>query len=183
MSWRWISIAAVLAAVVIGFGVLSGRDPVADVASEMPPQPAYYLKDAIITETEQDWRAHRAPDRRAHRTAAAVTAASSCKRCASTISRCPTSAGSCRRSAASFLLIRVSYSSRQCRTATDRWAGVDFSARRMNSPSTATGISLTRPPRPWRSASAPIDERETFEADLKTEKVRMEAVHGRSEAG
>ena len=52
MNWLWIVITAVLAAVAIGFGVLSNRNPVVDAVTDLPPQPAYYLKDAIVTETE-----------------------------------------------------------------------------------------------------------------------------------
>ena len=41
MNWRWISLAALLAALVIGYGAL-------------PEQPGYYLQDAVITQTHQD---------------------------------------------------------------------------------------------------------------------------------
>lgn len=51
MNWSWIWIAAVLAAVVIGFGVLTKRGPSSAGTQETLPQPAYYLKDAVITET------------------------------------------------------------------------------------------------------------------------------------
>lgn len=54
MSWRWISIAALLAAVVIGYGALMEGDSSTVASSEPPPQPGYYLNDAIITETQQD---------------------------------------------------------------------------------------------------------------------------------
>lgn len=54
MSWRWISIAALLAALVIGLGALSGRDSGAIAPSEAVSRPAYYLKDAVITETRPD---------------------------------------------------------------------------------------------------------------------------------
>jgi LPS export ABC transporter protein LptC len=53
MSWRWISIAALLGAVVIGFGFLSGSGSEDTLSEELPEQPAYYLKDAIITQTDQ----------------------------------------------------------------------------------------------------------------------------------
>lgn len=54
MSWRWISISAFLAALVIGYGALTGRDddPIAD--SSTPMRPTYYLRNAIITETQPD---------------------------------------------------------------------------------------------------------------------------------
>lgn len=54
MSWRWISVAALLAALVIGYGALMDRrtEPVA--SSDAPPQSGYYLKDALITETHAD---------------------------------------------------------------------------------------------------------------------------------
>lgn len=54
MSWRWISLAALLATLVIGYGMLrerSGR-PAQDGSS--PPQPGYYLQDAIVSQTEED---------------------------------------------------------------------------------------------------------------------------------
>jgi len=54
MNWTWISIAAVLAALVIAFGVLSRRDTAAPGVQETPQQPAYYLKDAVITETSPE---------------------------------------------------------------------------------------------------------------------------------
>lgn len=54
MNWTWISIAAVLAAVVIGVGALSRRETASTEAETAPQQPAYYLKDAVITETGED---------------------------------------------------------------------------------------------------------------------------------
>jgi len=54
MSWRWISLAALLAALVIGYGALVERRTAPVTSSEAPPQPGYYLKDAIITETHAD---------------------------------------------------------------------------------------------------------------------------------
>jgi LPS export ABC transporter protein LptC len=54
MSWRWISIAALLAALVIGLGALSGRDTDSTAPSDEVSRPAYYLKDAVITETQPD---------------------------------------------------------------------------------------------------------------------------------
>lgn len=54
MSWRWISIAAMLAAVVIGYGAFVDRDSSLTASNELPPQPGYYLKDAVITQTRED---------------------------------------------------------------------------------------------------------------------------------
>lgn len=54
MSWRWISLTALLAALVVGFGALSRRESTTDVADTALQQPAYYLKDAVITETQPD---------------------------------------------------------------------------------------------------------------------------------
>ena len=53
MSWRWVSIAALLGALVIGFGVLSGGSSESHLMGELPKQPAYYLKDAVITQTDE----------------------------------------------------------------------------------------------------------------------------------
>ncbi len=53
MSWRWVSIAAFLAALVIGFGLLTGGSSDKDDMNTMAEQPAYYLKDAIITQTTE----------------------------------------------------------------------------------------------------------------------------------
>jgi len=54
MSWRWISIAALLAALVIGLGALSGGDSNEEDQDQQVSRPAYYLKDAVITETQPD---------------------------------------------------------------------------------------------------------------------------------
>jgi LPS export ABC transporter protein LptC len=53
MNWRWILITAILGAVVIGFGVLSGGGSRTNDSSPAAAQPAYYLKDAIISQTDQ----------------------------------------------------------------------------------------------------------------------------------
>jgi LPS export ABC transporter protein LptC len=54
MNWRWIGIAALLAAVVIGYGALNGGRS-SRVATTSPPQPpGYYLKDAIVTRTQEN---------------------------------------------------------------------------------------------------------------------------------
>jgi LPS export ABC transporter protein LptC len=54
MNWRWISIAALLAALVAGYGAFMRRDPSEVLSSQAPPQPGYFLRDAIITQTEKD---------------------------------------------------------------------------------------------------------------------------------
>lgn len=54
MSWRWISIAAMLAAVVVGFGALSGRNTEDENAAATSEQPAFYAKDAIVLQTQED---------------------------------------------------------------------------------------------------------------------------------
>jgi LPS export ABC transporter protein LptC len=53
MSWRWISLAAALAALVAIFGSMVDRDTASDDDSA-PPPPGYYLKDAVITQTLTD---------------------------------------------------------------------------------------------------------------------------------
>lgn len=54
MNWRWVSLAAALAAIVIGYGAFvdNGNTPAA--SHEMPEQPGYYLKDAVILRTRED---------------------------------------------------------------------------------------------------------------------------------
>jgi len=54
VNWRWISLAALLAALVIGYEALMDRSGDIVSAGQSPPQPGYYLKDAIITETRAD---------------------------------------------------------------------------------------------------------------------------------
>lgn len=54
MNWRWISITALLAAFVVGYGALNRRDTSPIVASEAPLRPTYYLHNAVITETSPD---------------------------------------------------------------------------------------------------------------------------------
>jgi len=56
MNWRWISIAALLAALVAGYTAFMRRDPSDVIATEAPPQPGYFLRDAVITQTEKDGR-------------------------------------------------------------------------------------------------------------------------------
>jgi LPS export ABC transporter protein LptC len=54
MSWRWVSVTALLAAVVLSYGVLTGgpRDTDVSPGVERTP-PGYYLKDAVITDTTE----------------------------------------------------------------------------------------------------------------------------------
>ena len=54
MNWRWISLAALLAALVIGYGALVERGPVPTTNDAQAEQPGYYLQDAIVTQTQQD---------------------------------------------------------------------------------------------------------------------------------
>ena len=54
MNWRWISIAALLAALVAGYGALVREDPSAVSVREAERTPSYFLRDAIITQTEED---------------------------------------------------------------------------------------------------------------------------------
>lgn len=54
MSWRWVSVTALLAALVVAYGALNGRNSSPVTTGEAPPQPGYYLKDAVITETKAD---------------------------------------------------------------------------------------------------------------------------------
>lgn len=54
MNWRWISIAALLAALVAGYGAFIRRD--ADQVSITPSErmPSYFLRDALIVQTAED---------------------------------------------------------------------------------------------------------------------------------
>jgi LPS export ABC transporter protein LptC len=54
MNWRWISLAALLAALVIGYGALVERSPAPTTNDAQAEQPGYYLQDAIGTQTQQD---------------------------------------------------------------------------------------------------------------------------------
>lgn len=53
MNWRWISLAALLAAVVIGYGAFNRGVPTV-TGDTAPEQPGYYLKDAVIVQTQED---------------------------------------------------------------------------------------------------------------------------------
>jgi lipopolysaccharide export system protein LptC len=54
MSWRWVSLAALLAGVVLGFNAFTSRDAAQVSTSEPPPPPGYYLNDAVVTRTQAD---------------------------------------------------------------------------------------------------------------------------------
>ena len=54
MNWRWISLAALLGALVIGYGALVDRSPEPAASSGQADQPGYYLQDAVITQTQPD---------------------------------------------------------------------------------------------------------------------------------
>lgn len=54
MNWRWISLTALLAALVIAYGALIERNPAPAATSGQAERPGYYLQDAIITQTQQD---------------------------------------------------------------------------------------------------------------------------------
>jgi LPS export ABC transporter protein LptC len=54
MNWRWISLAALLAALVIGYGALVERSPAPTTNGAQAEQPGYYLQDAIVTQTQPD---------------------------------------------------------------------------------------------------------------------------------
>ncbi|MGH8178622.1 MAG: LPS export ABC transporter periplasmic protein LptC [Steroidobacter sp.] len=54
MNWRWISLAALLAALVIGYGAFNDRSATPASSSGPPRLPGYYLHDAVITETQND---------------------------------------------------------------------------------------------------------------------------------
>lgn len=54
MNWRWVSLAALLAALVIGYGALVDRGPAPVSNGGQAEQPGYYLQDAVITQTQQD---------------------------------------------------------------------------------------------------------------------------------
>ena len=54
MHWRWISITALLAALVAGYGAFESRDPTQVSLAESDRAPSYFLRNAIITQTEED---------------------------------------------------------------------------------------------------------------------------------
>lgn len=54
MNWRSISLAALLAALVLVYGTLVKRNRSPATADTQAEQPGYYLRDAIITQTRED---------------------------------------------------------------------------------------------------------------------------------
>jgi LPS export ABC transporter protein LptC len=54
VSWRWISITALLAAVVIGYNAFMRRSGEPAAPSEELPQPGYFLRQAVVTQTQKD---------------------------------------------------------------------------------------------------------------------------------
>lgn len=54
MNWRWVTLTALLAALAIGYGALNKRDPASLTTSDAPPQPGYYVNDAVIMQTQKD---------------------------------------------------------------------------------------------------------------------------------
>jgi LPS export ABC transporter protein LptC len=54
VTWRWISLAALLAALVVGYGALMRSAPEEDTLQGELEQPGYYLNDAVITQTRAD---------------------------------------------------------------------------------------------------------------------------------
>ena len=54
MNWRWITIAALLATLVAGYGAFVRRDPSEVTTDSAPLQPGYFLSNAIVTQTEKD---------------------------------------------------------------------------------------------------------------------------------
>jgi LPS export ABC transporter protein LptC len=52
MNWRWISLAALLGALVVGYGALVERTPSPAANDGQAEQPGYYLQDAVITQTQ-----------------------------------------------------------------------------------------------------------------------------------
>lgn len=52
MHWRWIASAALLAAVAIGYSAFNDRRAAPRAVEAAPPQPAYYLNNAVITQTQ-----------------------------------------------------------------------------------------------------------------------------------
>jgi LPS export ABC transporter protein LptC len=183
MSWRWVSIAALLGALVIGFGVLSGGSSERNLMGDLPKQPAYYLKDAIITQTDE-------------------AGAPSIKLVASTIEQQPSDNSIVLHS------VRVNYfkvPDKQWFLSADR--GVvpadsriihfqgDVELRPVDGPAATMlrteEISLDSDRNVAYTTTSPVAIRfgayamnvKRFEADLKTEKVKMESVRGRTNAG
>jgi LPS export ABC transporter protein LptC len=54
VTWRWISLAALLAALVIGYGALMRSAPEEEASEAELEQPGYYLNQAVIRQTRED---------------------------------------------------------------------------------------------------------------------------------
>jgi LPS export ABC transporter protein LptC len=54
VNWRWISVSALLGAIVIGSGAFMNRTSVPLVSATAPVTPSYFLDDAVITQTQDD---------------------------------------------------------------------------------------------------------------------------------
>jgi LPS export ABC transporter protein LptC len=54
VNWRWITLSALLAAIVIGSGAYMKRGSAPLVNATSPIAPSYFLSDAVITETHPD---------------------------------------------------------------------------------------------------------------------------------
>jgi len=54
MNWRSVSLTAALAAIVIGYGAFVDNGSAPTMSHELPEQPGYYLKDAVILRTRKD---------------------------------------------------------------------------------------------------------------------------------
>jgi LPS export ABC transporter protein LptC len=51
VNWRWVAFTALIAALMVSYGVLTGNHRDAAPANEGTQQLGYYMKDAVITET------------------------------------------------------------------------------------------------------------------------------------
>ena len=54
MNWRWIISVALLAALLAGYGAFLRRDVTTTLNNEDLEQPGYYLNDAVVTQTKAD---------------------------------------------------------------------------------------------------------------------------------
>jgi LPS export ABC transporter protein LptC len=183
MSWRWISIAALLATVVIGFRLLSKGDGATDTSGAIPQLPTYYLKDAILTETQPD-------------------GSPSVRLIATRIEQSPSSGR------IELISVRVDYlkvPGRQwllsaqrglipSESRTIQFLG-DVELRPADGPASTylrtDELTVDTERNVAYTTTSPVNMHfgmyamtvKRFEADLNTEKVRMEDVHGRSGAG
>jgi LPS export ABC transporter protein LptC len=183
MNSRWLTLTGMLGVLVLGFGILWSRNPVTEAISEMPAQPSYYLKDAIVTTTEENGMPN-------------------VRLIAGSIEQRPGDESIVLHS------VRVDYlkvpdkkwflSAQQGFVPPDshkiQFSG-DVELRPVDGPSSAVLRSdeltidsdrnlayTTTSPVAMRFGSYSMNVKH-FEADLKTEKVRMESVNGRSDAG